>query len=100
MARRNVAEVLAGAVVLVVAGGFLAFAVAHSGRSTGSGYPLKAPDRLAMRFVQASSSILRCATLGRLTTGSTFEKSGSGSTCAAELFIDARFRPIDSMAAL
>jgi phospholipid/cholesterol/gamma-HCH transport system substrate-binding protein len=42
MARRNVAEVLAGAVVLVVAGGFLAFAVAHSGRSASSGYPLKA----------------------------------------------------------
>jgi phospholipid/cholesterol/gamma-HCH transport system substrate-binding protein len=42
MARHNVAEVLAGAAVLVVAGGFLAFAVAHSGRVSGSGYDLKA----------------------------------------------------------
>jgi phospholipid/cholesterol/gamma-HCH transport system substrate-binding protein len=42
MAQRNAAEVLAGAAVLVVAGGFLAYAVAHSGRSAGSGYPLRA----------------------------------------------------------
>jgi phospholipid/cholesterol/gamma-HCH transport system substrate-binding protein len=42
MARHNAAEVLAGAAVLVVAGGFLAFAVAHSGRSTTTGYELKA----------------------------------------------------------
>ena len=34
MARRNIAEVLTGAVVLLVAAGFLAYAVAHSGRST------------------------------------------------------------------
>jgi phospholipid/cholesterol/gamma-HCH transport system substrate-binding protein len=42
VARHNVAEVLAGAVVLVVAGGFLAFAVAHSGKVSSSGYDLKA----------------------------------------------------------
>ena len=42
MARHNVAEVLAGAAVLVVAGGFLAFAVAHSGRTATAGYDLKA----------------------------------------------------------
>ena len=42
MARRGIAEVLTGAVVLVVAAGFLAFAVAHSGRSTASGYMLNA----------------------------------------------------------
>jgi phospholipid/cholesterol/gamma-HCH transport system substrate-binding protein len=40
MARRNAAEVLSGAVVLLVAVGFLGFAVAHSGRSTVSGYTL------------------------------------------------------------
>ncbi len=42
MARRNAAEIAAGAVVLVVAAGFLGFAVAHSGRSTSSGYTLHA----------------------------------------------------------
>jgi phospholipid/cholesterol/gamma-HCH transport system substrate-binding protein len=42
MARHGLAEVVTGAFVLVVAIGFLAFAIAHSGRSTGAGYPLKA----------------------------------------------------------
>ncbi len=43
MARRNLVEVLTGAVVLIVAVGFLAYAVAHSGQSSvGSGYPLYA----------------------------------------------------------
>ena len=37
MRRRSVAEVLTGAVVLLVAAGFLAYAVAHSGRSGGFG---------------------------------------------------------------
>jgi phospholipid/cholesterol/gamma-HCH transport system substrate-binding protein len=40
MRRRSIAEVLTGAVVLLVAAGFLGYAVAHSGRSTGSGYTL------------------------------------------------------------
>ena len=42
MANRGIAEVLAGAAVLLVAAGFLGFAVAHSGRSTGAGYELRA----------------------------------------------------------
>lgn len=43
MVRRNLAEVLTGLFVLVVAVGFLAYAVAHSGRSgTSSGYTLYA----------------------------------------------------------
>jgi phospholipid/cholesterol/gamma-HCH transport system substrate-binding protein len=42
MARRNVAEVATGAVVLVVALGFLGYAVAHSGRGPSSGYTLYA----------------------------------------------------------
>jgi len=47
MARRNIAEVLTGAAVLVVAAGFLAFAVAHSGRSSAAGYPVLAQfDRI------------------------------------------------------
>jgi phospholipid/cholesterol/gamma-HCH transport system substrate-binding protein len=47
MARRSVAEVLSGAVVLLVAAGFLGFAIAHSGRSSLSGYTLTAKfDRI------------------------------------------------------
>jgi phospholipid/cholesterol/gamma-HCH transport system substrate-binding protein len=42
MARRNVAEVLTGGVVLLATAGFLAYAVAHSGRSVSSGYTLVA----------------------------------------------------------
>ena len=42
MRRRGIAEVLTGAVVLLVAAGFLAYAVAHSGRSATSGYTLYA----------------------------------------------------------
>ncbi|HBK08770.1 MAG TPA: outer membrane lipid asymmetry maintenance protein MlaD [Acetobacteraceae bacterium] len=42
MARHGVAETLTGAVVLVVALAFLGYAVAHSGRSSGAGYPLQA----------------------------------------------------------
>ncbi len=42
MARRNAAEVLSGAVVLLVAACFLGYAVAHSGRSAVAGYTLTA----------------------------------------------------------
>ena len=47
MGRHGVAEILTGAVVLVVAAGFLTYAIAHSGRSVSSGYPLIASfDRI------------------------------------------------------
>jgi phospholipid/cholesterol/gamma-HCH transport system substrate-binding protein len=42
MGRHGVAETLAGAIVLAVAIAFLAYAVAHSGRSVSTGYDLKA----------------------------------------------------------
>ncbi|HEY4171776.1 MAG TPA: outer membrane lipid asymmetry maintenance protein MlaD [Rhodopila sp.] len=42
MGRHGVAETLTGALVLVVAAVFLAYAVAHSGRTVGSGYELTA----------------------------------------------------------
>jgi phospholipid/cholesterol/gamma-HCH transport system substrate-binding protein len=42
MARRNVGELLTGAAVLVLAAGFLGYAVAHSGRTGVSGYELHA----------------------------------------------------------
>lgn len=42
MARHGVAETLTGAAVLVVALAFLGYAIAHSGRSSGAGYPLTA----------------------------------------------------------
>lgn len=40
MATRNFAEIATGAVVLLAAAGFLGYAVASSGRTTVSGYPL------------------------------------------------------------
>jgi phospholipid/cholesterol/gamma-HCH transport system substrate-binding protein len=40
--RSNAVETVTGAVVILLAGGFLGYAVAHSGRSVGSGYPLHA----------------------------------------------------------
>jgi phospholipid/cholesterol/gamma-HCH transport system substrate-binding protein len=47
MARRNPTELIAGAVVLAVAAGFLGYAVAHTGRSSVSGYTLRAKfDRI------------------------------------------------------
>ena len=42
MANRGLAEVITGACVLLVAAGFLVFAVAHSGRTTSTGYQLHA----------------------------------------------------------
>jgi len=42
MARHAFAETLTGAAVLLIAGGFLAYAIAHSGRTTSGGYPLQA----------------------------------------------------------
>jgi phospholipid/cholesterol/gamma-HCH transport system substrate-binding protein len=42
MAKRTLVETATGAVVLLLAGGFLAYAVAHSGRTTESGYELHA----------------------------------------------------------
>jgi phospholipid/cholesterol/gamma-HCH transport system substrate-binding protein len=42
MHRRSITEVVIGAVVLLVAAGFLAYAIANSGRSTASGYTLYA----------------------------------------------------------
>jgi phospholipid/cholesterol/gamma-HCH transport system substrate-binding protein len=42
MAQRNITELVAGAVVLLVAAGFLGYAVAHTGRGHISGYTLNA----------------------------------------------------------
>lgn len=42
MPRSSLAEILTGALVLLVAAGFIAYAVAHSGRPSGSGYTLYA----------------------------------------------------------
>ncbi|MBW4023567.1 MAG: outer membrane lipid asymmetry maintenance protein MlaD [Proteobacteria bacterium] len=42
MARRNAAEVMAGLLVLIVAGGFLAYALATSGAASVPGYRLSA----------------------------------------------------------
>jgi phospholipid/cholesterol/gamma-HCH transport system substrate-binding protein len=42
MAKRNPAEIATGAVVLLLAAGFLGYAVASTGRTGASGYPLTA----------------------------------------------------------
>ena len=42
MAKRNIGEALVGACVLAVAGGFLVYALSHSGRAAASGYALQA----------------------------------------------------------
>ncbi len=42
MPRRSIAEMLTGAAVLLIAAGFLVYAVAHSGRTTAEGYTLAA----------------------------------------------------------
>jgi phospholipid/cholesterol/gamma-HCH transport system substrate-binding protein len=42
MAQRNAAELVTGAAVLLLAAGFLGYAVANTGRSTGGGYGLHA----------------------------------------------------------
>jgi phospholipid/cholesterol/gamma-HCH transport system substrate-binding protein len=42
MAKRSGSDLIAGAVVLVVAFGFLGYALAHTGRSIGAGYTLHA----------------------------------------------------------
>lgn len=42
MARHSAAELLTGAVILLIAVGFLGYAVAHSGRTASSGYALNA----------------------------------------------------------
>jgi phospholipid/cholesterol/gamma-HCH transport system substrate-binding protein len=42
MGRHGVAETLTGVLVLLIAASFLAYALAHSGRSAGSGYVLNA----------------------------------------------------------
>jgi phospholipid/cholesterol/gamma-HCH transport system substrate-binding protein len=42
MTKHGIGEVLTGAAVLLVAAGFLGFAVAHSGRTTSAGYKLRA----------------------------------------------------------
>ena len=47
MARHNAAELLTGATILLLAAGFLGYAVANSGRITASGYALTAKfDRI------------------------------------------------------
>ena len=47
MARRSAAEIITGAVVLVVAAGFLLYAVANTGRASVGGYTLTATfDRI------------------------------------------------------
>lgn len=56
--RHGVGEVVTGAIVLVIAAAFLLYALAHSGRTTVSGYPLEAKfDRIDGLVVGADVKI-------------------------------------------
>ena len=68
MAQRNITELLAGGVVLAVAFGFLVYAVANTGRSTGSGYTLSANFERIDGLNPGSDVRLAGVKIGRITT--------------------------------
>lgn len=68
MAQRNVTELLAGAVVLVVAVGFLGYAVANTGRTTTGGYTLSADFERIDGLGPGSDVRLAGVKVGRITT--------------------------------
>lgn len=70
MAGRNVTELLAGAVVLAVAVGFLGYAVANTGRSSTSGITLNASFERIDGIGPGSDVRLAGVKVGRITTTS------------------------------
>jgi phospholipid/cholesterol/gamma-HCH transport system substrate-binding protein len=70
MAQRNVTELLAGAVVLLVAAGFLGFAVANTGRSAASGYTLSADFESIDGLGPGSDVRIAGVKVGRVTSAS------------------------------
>lgn len=67
MARRGAAEIAAGAVVLAVAAGFFAYAVAHSGAAPSGGYPLRAEFDSVAGLPVGSDVRLAGVKVGRIT---------------------------------
>ncbi len=72
---RSIADVAAGAVVLAVAGGFLAFAGAHTGRGAASGYTLSADFTRIDGLAAGSDVRLAGVNVGKVTDASIDPKS-------------------------
>ncbi len=70
MAQRNVSELLAGAVVLVVAVGFLGYAVASTGRGVSEGYSLNADFERIDGLALGSDVRMAGVRVGRITQAS------------------------------
>lgn len=68
MSQRNVTELLAGAVVLAVAVGFLGYAVANTGRTSSDGYTLNADFERIDGLGPGSDVRLAGVKIGRITT--------------------------------
>jgi phospholipid/cholesterol/gamma-HCH transport system substrate-binding protein len=66
MAQRNVSELVAGAVVLVAAAGFLGYAVTHTGRGATSGYTLHASFDRADGLAAGSDVLVAGVKVGRI----------------------------------
>lgn len=66
MAQRNLSELVAGAVVLAVAGGFLGYAVTHTGRAATTGYTLRAAFERADGLSAGSDVTVAGVKVGRI----------------------------------
>lgn len=66
MAQRNASELIAGAVVLAVAAGFLGYAVTHTGRGAASGYTLHASFERADGLSAGSDVMVAGVKVGRI----------------------------------
>ena len=75
MAERNVSELLAGAVVLAVAVGFLGYAVANTGRAASGGYTLNADFERIDGLGPGSDVRLAGVKVGRITAARIDPKS-------------------------
>lgn len=96
MAGRNVTELLAGAVVLAVAMGFLGYAVANTGRTTTSGITLNASFERIDGIGPGSDVRLAGVKVGRITATSIDPKTYQAQV---QFTLDASIRlPTDSSA--
>ncbi len=75
MAQRNVSELLAGAVVLLVAGGFLGYAVTHTGRNNVTGTTLHANFERADGLVSGADVRIAGVNVGRIVSADIDPKS-------------------------
>ncbi len=68
MARRGAAEIATGAVILAIAAGFFAYALAHSGAAPSGGYPLHADFDSVAGLPVGSDVRLAGVKVGRVVT--------------------------------